>query len=215
MTKRVFIGIPTYRLVRPEALGHIISLITYSIGKDLLGGIKILANGYIAQSRNTIVKETLEAYKLGECTHLLFLDDDMIIPANGLEMLLSHNLPVVGGLYYNYINDKIKPLAYDLDPFRLLESAPSRGLIEVDGIGLGFTLIDCSVLMRMKDAYQDEYWFQTSVIEENKIKSEAGEDVFFFKRLKTLGIPAYVDCGISLQHLASCAMERGGYHIVV
>src|SRR6185369_2757618 len=35
----------------------------------------------------------------GDYSHLLFLDQDVILPADGLERLLAHRLPVVSGIY--------------------------------------------------------------------------------------------------------------------
>ena len=47
-------------------------------------------------ARNTLVKEFLD----GPATYLLFLDTDVVVPAHGINELLSTDLPIVSGLYY-------------------------------------------------------------------------------------------------------------------
>ena len=62
-----------------------------------------------AHGRNLIV----EAAKEFNCTHILFVDDDMAYKPESLEQLLSHDLDIVTGLYLSRAFPH-QPLIFDL-----------------------------------------------------------------------------------------------------
>lgn len=128
------------------------------------------------------------AYK--ECTHIFFIDDDMLVPPNGLLRLLSHNVPIVGGLYFQRTPPHL-PVAY-----RHVEGNQwvpvtefCAGLQEVDALGFGFMLVKREVFERM-----DRPWFEFS--------DRMGEDMYFCQQAKALGYPILVDADLKCRHLA-------------
>lgn len=94
-------------------------------------------------SRNIAAAKALQL----KARYLLFIDSDIMFPADTLERLLSYRLPVVGAAYrsrgppYLLVANKDQ---HQLSPEVLKD--PNIDLLQVDNIGMGFTLIDTRVL---------------------------------------------------------------------
>lgn len=203
----VIIGMPVYRDINPTTVISLVTLL--EVGRPHIRGCFIKPFVYIDQSRNDLVRQALEVSdrylresKGAEITHLLFLDSDMLWPPNTVSRLLLHDMAVVGGAYFL----KTPPhdcIAFNFDS-QLKVNRLWRGeditelpltptpLIQVNGLGLGCTLIKLDVFRRMKDHFSDEKWFSSE---------ECGEDVHFFRRLHKMGTPVYMDCGLICGHI--------------
>jgi hypothetical protein len=183
------------------------------INCGLVKNLSIEADMYVTIARNNLCLAALDLQKKDGITHLLMIDDDMVIPEGSIEKLASNDLPIVGGAYYTRGGDSIKPVAYNLDPFEMLDYVPDSGVIPVDGTGGGFLLISCDLLGAMRDRYKDPWWFQNSTMIENGKEKYIGEDVFLFKRLKEMGIQAYLDCNVQLGHAGTAISDRKVFEI--
>lgn len=186
MTK-ILIGIPTGEMARrfdfydhfnmmdkPEG-----TLIQFSHGQSP------------AQNRNAIIRAAL----LNECTHILFIDDDMIVPANLLTALMKHDKDVVSGLYLmrNYPH---QPIAFD-------EAFPSgkckymfltddkRGLIPIVNCGFGAVLVKIEVFKKLQDP-----WVTLGEIE----KDGWCDDIAFFNKVREAGFELYCDFDMLVGH---------------
>jgi hypothetical protein len=65
-------------------------------------GLPVFRSPYyeVMRERMTAARNLIREVLLrGDYTHLLFLDQDVILPPCGLERLLSHRLPVISGVY--------------------------------------------------------------------------------------------------------------------
>lgn len=159
---------------------------------------------HVDRARNEIVETILHPEKprppqypgglpreYGEATHLLFLDDDMLFPKNGLIRLLSHDLPVVSGFYVGR-NPPHLPVAYrKVDENQWIPITKfCAGLQEVDALGAGFLLIKTEVF---KDWPRP--WFEFS--------DKMGEDMYFCEEAKRRGFSIYLDFDVQCRHLAS------------
>lgn len=93
----------------------------------------------------------------GNHSHLLTFEHDMVAPPDGLKMLLEIDAPVVYGLYVlrhgrNVINAWRKNPASNYPGMSLslfpdeLRAARKKVIVEVSGVGFGFTLIRRDVL---------------------------------------------------------------------
>lgn len=213
---KVTIGIPGY--------GHVPSLCLLSMGSFIAHGV---ANGYvhhigssvgayIDRARNEIVRQALG----NGSTHLMFLDQDMVIPEMALTRLLSHKKPVVGGIYFGK-DDLFTPVVFKVDPFsrphdvkeyeiapvsrtswmpdsgdqeplKCICGKPDDHLHKVGGTGMGCTLISVSLLRKMKKEFGDETWFSSK---------ECGEDVHFANRCHEMGIPFFMDGVVQCGHI--------------
>lgn len=158
--------------------------------------------GY-AEARNHLVKSAL-AHK--GVTHLLFLDDDVLVPNDGVAKLLDAmartGIKIMGGIYVKkhataesvvttsgddpeliYGNQSVPPRQGDYEP------------VLVGCTGLGFTLVEASVFRSMP-----EPWFQF-VLEEGRKRVVVGEDSFFIQKCAFGGIQAAVLPGVVGVHV--------------
>lgn len=144
--------------------------------------------------RNAVVRDALDVGS----EWVMFLDDDHTFPADILNQLLSHNLPVVGALYVQRAAP-FMPIAYSskneedgmYTPLRLTDDLPEKGLVQVRACGTG------GMLIRSEVFHQLEYpWFE---------HGEASEDLIFCDKVHELGIPIHVDTGIRMGHLSMAA----------
>ena len=143
-------------------------------------------------ARNDIVKATLEQHP--EVTHLFFIDDDIMMPPDGLMQLLSRDLPVVTGLY---VHRSIPMLPV---VFRCNENGQHisitkfcDGLQQVDACGAGCLLIRTDVLRAIQAT--GEPWFDFS--------QNMSEDLAFCRRVRQLGYPIVLDFDVKCGHLTT------------
>lgn len=203
--KKILVGITTYKFLVSLAFSHHIATLVDGINAGLVKKIHIESDMYITNARNQICKDALELWKKGEITHLLFIDDDMIFPVGTIQKLAERNVPIVSGAYYSR---NFQPIAFQLHPiFRLLKELPDKGIIQVDGTGAGCLLIECSILQKMKEKYNNEWWFQNTIEEDNGSGNYYGEDVFFFVRIKEMGIPVMLDCEVQCGHMSNAVID--------
>lgn len=100
---------------------------------------------YLDEARNEAARKLMET----QCSHLLFIDSDMKWPSDTLLRLYNHDKDVVGSRYYMR-KMPFSPVAYWKNPdgtYRSIENeANGTGLLEIDMIGMGVTLIKRQVI---------------------------------------------------------------------
>ena len=210
---KLIVGIPKVAVVMPSnrsvmCVETALSLVQLLFeGQKYLYDIRILPDLYIDKARNELVRQLLELQHHTTDLWSLWLDDDQIWPPYLIPALLANEKPVVGGLYFS----KTKP--YDCTAFNFvkartdvvtykgfereltinrLQSWPDRGGSQVDGLGMGATLIRVDIFSKMREFYGDEKWFRSK---------ECGEDVWFFHRLRELGHSAWLDTSVECGHI--------------
>jgi len=155
-------------------------------------------------------------------THILFIDSDIMpytyknnqfIPFyNAIDYMLSFNYPIVSGLYiskkdmrpavYDYTNENIpfKPTDKKFEDF-------VNKISFVDGIGLGFCLIDTIVFdILEKSGYYPFFEYKTDY--EKKI--EISEDLDFCLKLKRCGFSIMLLGQICCMHIATMGLLPNG-----
>lgn len=209
---KVLFTIPTYKQVDSLCFaGHMANLME-SVQTGFMCGMSIEAGAYITTTRNRYCKTALEMHARGECTHLWMIDDDMAIPSGAMVKLLSRAVPVVGAAYYTR---EPKPVAYNLEPFSLLDDIPLSGTIRVEGTGAGCLLISCETLLAMREFTGNECWFfhDQSVTDANGAKVPQGEDVSFFRTLRKMGVPTIIDCDVQCGHAGTAFIDRSVFDL--
>jgi len=155
----------------------------------------------VDKCRNKIVKH---AFDWG-ATHLLFLDDDMIIPPNAVEILLQHNKDVTGLLAFKR-KEPFWPVIYKKDesnPDRLITVFDyEKGLLPVDATGCACMMIKMDVFRNLKFP-----WFKFEEDEEHPGEM-LGEDFYFCNAVKEAGYSIYVDTFHSIGHLGINAVDE-------
>lgn len=137
---KLFIGLPIYAQVPAFFLQSLLALqarkpLYAADGREIQITIGMSQGDGVARSRNQLSADFLAS----GCTHLLFIDCDLIFSAEHVARIVSHDVPLVGGLY---------PKKQDVPglPEWVLNSLPNtapdeHGLQEVRYIGTGFMCI--------------------------------------------------------------------------
>ncbi len=144
---------------------------------------------------------TVNAARETRAEWLLFLDSDMIFPAETIERLMSHSRAIVGATYPR----KILPLAFigrrlDGAPFSLAD----KGVIEAARMPAGCLLIKTEIFDRMKAPF-----FRCGYDETNG--EILGEDFWFSDHMRALGYSLWCDMELS-RHVAHIGSYRFNLH---
>ena len=151
----------------------------------------------IERCRNFIIESALQA----EADYCLMIDSDMIFPTDGLIRLLEHKKPVVGALYRKRNpgneNQPVTAVDHNLEHFR----GGEQGLVQAYMIGMGFVLIDLSI---MKDIPKPYFHAMP--------KSDGdflGEDYIFCKKVNEAGHSVWLDMDVSreVKHIGKRYIE--------
>jgi GT2 family glycosyltransferase len=123
---------------------------------------------------------------------ILFVDSDMTPEPETTCRLLSHNVDIVGALYYSR-DGHYMPMYGELqnDPGGISAS----GLRKVDWVGTGCMLIRRKVLEAMQPPYMEF------------LAPGLGEDVFFCRKARQLGFGVYVDTAHCVGHMAAAPID--------
>lgn len=147
-----------------------------------------------ASGRNVIIKQALD----NDCTHVFFMDDDMIFPPDTLLKLIEHNKDIVSALYLSrafphrpVFFDKAYENGYN-KYFSLTDGV--KGLIKGVNCGLGAVLISTEVFKKLEPPY----------IRLGEIEKDGWcDDIGFFNRCREVGYDVYCDLDAPVGHLGS------------
>ncbi len=163
-----------------------------------LGTVMTFVHGQSpARNRNLVVDMAMA----NDCSHVLFVDDDVVMKPDALKKLLAHDKDIVSGLYLmrNYPH---QPIAFDnaLSDGRCLHSwlhDGKKGLIPVVAAGLGCLLIKIEVFKKIEKPY-----IRLGQLE----KDHWCDDIDFCLRCRAAGIQAYLDLDVPVGHQASVTL---------
>ena len=209
--KKILLGIPTYKSICADAFAYQMAFLIETINTGIVKHLVMEANMYVTMARNMMCRTAVELWKEGRITHLLMVDDDVLIPPGGVAKLAAHTSRVVSGAYYKR---DLTPVSYTLDPFKFHNTIPGSGTVAVDGTGAGCLLVSCELLNLMADRYKDEWWFQNTIVKSSaNVETYLGEDVFFFRRLNQMGIRCAIDCDVQCGHIGVSVADRALHEI--
>jgi hypothetical protein len=160
------------------------NLVAFTQREGVLTGLVTVEMAYVDRARNAIVTQALQL----DATHLFWLDQDVVVPPDAVMRLLAHGEPVAAGIYRRR-SEPHEMLAYELEPFRMLE-LPLDTTVRVPGIHMGCTLVATWVYRRLEGD-----WYRDS--------PEQGEDVWFCRRLAELGLDVLVDTSVRCGHIGT------------
>ncbi len=152
-----------------------------------------------------------------DCSDMLIIDTDVLFNAKDIDRILSHDVPLVCGIYPKKSDETIPCLGTHSE----VDLGRADGLVEVRWAGRGFLRVRREVLEAMKEEnggpalrfhnYGENTWnfFASGPVEGEMSYIESGkrewvsEDILFCVRAKQLGFPVYVDPFIALGHEGS------------
>lgn len=151
-------------------------------------GLKIFCQrgSMLAQQRQGLVDKAIE----GGCSHVLFLDDDMVFPPHLIHMLASHHRNVVA---CNCPTKAIpgSPTARtfvkgDAAGRPLYTTFGAKGLVKVWRVGTGVMLINLKVFEKIPKPWFDFTW-------KEGYDATEGEDWYLCKKFEEAGVEVFVD----------------------
>ena len=152
-----------------------------------------------ARNRNVIIKQALDM----DCTHIFFIDDDVVIPPDGLMKLLARDKDIVSGLYLMR-NHPHYPIAFDFAEedgkcrhLVLNNGHQADDLIEIVAAGLGCLLVKTDVFRAM-----DGPWIRLGELESDMWCDDLG----FFKRAREANFQSWLDKSVLVGHHASATI---------
>lgn len=176
---KVLLGIPTIRPIKPQVVEALMNL-----RRPCEVDTFIDTKGYTpSEKRNyLIVKALNEKYD-----YLLLVDDDMILPPETLEVLLSRQKDIIGGIYYfrGFPPEKVIEL-FD-------KNIPNEPFI-CKSLGGGLILTKTSVFRKIKSP-----WFGTEV--NNVGMTIVSEDYSFADKAREAGYEMWADPSLDIGHI--------------
>lgn len=182
------VGLPLYGDPSWRREASLIQLVDYELRKPNPHEFiyQWIQGTYIHEARNKLVEAFL---RIKRAEYFLFIDGDMTFPRYALEKLLADDKDIVTGLYVGR-----------REPHRLIARVKVKntfqdpeikeGLIEVDGVGMGFCLIKRKVFEAM--SYP---WF------EYDMKQKISSDIQFCLKAKEKGFRVFVDTDVRFGHV--------------
>jgi glycosyltransferase involved in cell wall biosynthesis len=133
-----------------------------------------------------------------------FIDDDVFIPENALDLMLRANKDIVSGIYWTKTENPAPVIFKEMGKGPMYEFEPDQ-VIPIGGSGAGCLLINMRFFDKFDEAglpYFVENWVYTDP-QGMKMKCPIGEDHYFFLKAKELGFQAYAHTGILCDHYDS------------
>ena len=191
MASHIAICIPSGDMVHTDFMLSLIHVMQKARAAGFRISVVNSKASIVAVGRNLAVKAGRET----RAEWVLFLDSDMIFPAETIERLMSHGRAVIGATYPR----KILPLAFignRLDGVQF--SLADKGVIEATRMPTGCLLIKREIFDRMQEPF-----FRCGYDE--KSGEILGEDFWFSDRVRALGYSLWCDMELSrhIEHIGS------------
>ncbi len=136
----LFLAMPCYRNMDVFTAQALISLTARQMATPEFGlSIKMhVGECPIGRARNDLTHEFLKS----DCSHILFVDSDIIFSYEQVEKILNDGEDIVGGFYVKKQEGNVSPVCNTLNS---VDKPDERGLIRVKYMGTGFLCISRKV----------------------------------------------------------------------
>lgn len=183
--KRILVGIPTARYIEPDTFKSIFDLIVpagYELDFQYFYGYNV------DQVRNLIADWTVRGYD-----YLFSVDHDIAFAPDTLVKLLSHDKPMVTGVYRQRLDPEILEV-YDLNGGNMPYSKiKSQHLVEVGGCGFGCVLVKKEVFAAVG---YPQFVYHSALDHRNTLS----EDVDFCIKARQKGFGIWCDPSVLCDH---------------
>ncbi len=175
----VLIAVPTMGQMNSK---FVIDLV--SCEKPMSSGVIFPTRVVVHLARNKVVQEMYRR----NAEWIMWIDDDMLFPKNGIKHLMSLNRDITCGMFFR----RAEPFDPCVSMFVEKERSyfpiqPKQGIVKVDGCGMAFTLVHRRVYDKLKDPWY--HW------------GEFGEDLQFCYDAKQKGFEIFCDSNMIIRHL--------------
>jgi hypothetical protein len=177
---KIAIGLPTNRLIKPKTARSVLNIANNKFDFEFI----VSTRGYnTSENRNYIASQ---AIKKG-CSHLFFVDDDMILDTDTLERLIKHDKDIVGGVYMTKY-EKQEPVVEFFDDKRPEE------LFKCKAIGTGCLLIKTDVFRKLPQPWFKYEWYPNGMVKRS-------HDWIFCEDARRAGYDIWADPTLNIKHI--------------
>jgi len=187
MTK-IALGMAVGEYIRSQTTGMLVALFRARPDMKLI----IKQSPYLHDNREQVIDDFLKT----DCTHLFFVDSDMLFGPEVLDYLLKQDKDIIGAQYNRRMGKEgvsVAPSRYDLEGM----SPPNRPFIN-QVVATGCLLIKREVFKRIPKP-----WFSMGTPE-----NWLGEDVYFSKKARENGVEVYLDDTQRIGHIGEFTYWR-------
>lgn len=210
MTPKIFVGIPVYGGVPVEFLQ---SLMKLQAEPPFPLAIKFLpGDSLVSRARNSLTAEFLA----GDCTHLLFIDSDLVFSGGQIKLLVESNKPVIGGFYPKKKQGSVEWVCNTFPGGTIPDES---GIQPVRYMGTGFLLVAREVFEKMManlpgisyapdhapETVEHDFWPVGVYSGPDGKRRYLSEDWFFCQRWLDLGGEVFGHRRIILRHLGQAS----------
>ena len=183
---KIAIGMPCNRQIKTDTYLSLMNMVLeYPMDYVPL----VATQGYtIAENRTWLVNKAIMA----ECTHILFIDDDMIFPPDTLTRLLKHNKDIIGVVYHSRMFPP-SPVVV-LENGKVIPDKDLEPLMKCQHVGTGVMLINLEVFKKI-----NRPWFKFETHENGC--TIRGEDAWFCKQARVKDYKIWCDTTIKIGHI--------------
>lgn len=191
--KKILIAIPTAKYIEPETFLSIYNLL---VPEGYTTQFQYFYGYNIEQIRNLIADWTVRGFD-----YLFAVDSDIAFKPDTLVKLLSHDKPLVSGMYIQRKPDCFVLELYEDNNIGGVSNIPvekiaNKGLVEIAGCGFGCVLVKKEVF---KAIGYPQFVYKTAIDHKDTIS----EDVYFCKKAREAGFKLFVDTSIFCDHLGT------------
>lgn len=212
VTPKVFVALPIYWNIDPFFFQSVLKFMReWSCSMSIDAQI---GDSAIGRSRNVLTRKFLES----DCTHILFIDSDLVFSAAHVTRILYHKEDVVGGFYPKKQEGPLSMVCNTLDEVGMFQ-AREDGLIEVKYIGTGFLRVSRRAFELMIQHYgpqikytvdgdpnkseEYDFWHMGTYQYKDGSRRYLSEDWWFCQRWIDLGGKIWGDGQVLLKHSGS------------
>jgi hypothetical protein len=168
--------------------------------------LRTMIGEQVDDARNGCVLDARER----EAKYLMFIDDDVLIPNQGLrrmfdQMKQNPDWDLLSGIYVTK-SDPVEPLVFTEGEVGGSWAWTFNQTFPITGCGMGCCLIRMSAFEKVS-----EPWFKFVRTPQGKNHSEEGEDLFFCRKLAEAGGVMMADGGLLCGHIHA---DTGAVHSV-
>lgn len=207
VTPKVFVALPVYGWV-PMQFANCLEALFRNPPCEMMRR-SICGDSLVSRARNTLTAEFLRS----DCTHLLFIDSDLIFSPDQVARLLSHDKEVAAGFYPKKQDGALRWVCNaNLDE----TEADENGLQEVRYMGTGFLMVKREVFTKMLSEFRREmeynpdhaphrtewdFWAVGPYKFDNGLTRYLSEDWYFCQRWLDMGGKVFADTRIICRHI--------------
>ena len=192
---RVMIAVPCLNNVHIKFVSSLIALLFHRID-NVEYRLQFVTDSLTYTARNELAAMAMEE----KVDYVLWIDADMVFPADSLERLLSHKLDMVTALYYKR-RGKHEPVIYDLELQGITNIPNDVVFMQVGACGFGMVLMRREVLERTTDKHH--LLFHPDY--------DLSEDLSFCRRWRDCGGKIYCDSSLKLGHMGEKEITEGDW----